>query len=171
MLTVAWSTARAIYSLVRLEQAPYVLPVSMVLLSASLAVYGASEFGLAVLEHGAGPAALAGFVAVVLLGALTTGALFIEGYGARTVQTLTALAAGGSIVDISRIGLRLLLRVAVPVIDLAPFLLAPLVLWHFLIYAHIFRHALTGRAIHAFGLAFASLLLLFAARMTIDTFA
>ncbi|GEO42669.1 hypothetical protein SAE02_68170 [Skermanella aerolata] len=150
-----------------MNQGPQALPSSPALLGLSLAAYGLSEFILVLLEQTMETAVAAAIVTILLLVAFTAGALMIGGYGWRVPQTLTALAAAGSVVTLTGFGLRLLLVTVLPppfpITELAQFLLFPLVLWHMLIYANLYRHALSGRPYHAFGLAVAYLLLLAAA--------
>ena len=171
MLAGAWQTGQALYGLVRLEAGAQSLPASTPFLLASLSLYGLSEFGLASLGHGTHASLLAGLIAVLLLAALTTVALSLAGYSSRVMQTLSALAAAGAVVDCSRFVLQLLLQAAVPVSNLGTFLLFPLLVWHFLICAHVYREALAQGSFHARGLALAYVLSLAALRMSLGAWA
>ncbi len=171
MLVGAWQTGQAVYGLVRLEAGPQSVPASTPFLLASLSLYGLSEFGLASLGHEAPVSLLAGLIAVLLLAALTTAALSFAGYPSRVVQTLSALAAAGAVVDCSLFALQLLLRAALPVANLGTFLLFPLLVWHFLICAYVYREALAQRPFHSRGLALAYVLGLVALRMRLDVWA
>jgi hypothetical protein len=168
MIVAAWKTGWALYNLVRFEAGPQALPASAAFLVGSLGLYGLSEFGLAAIGHATGVSLFAGIAAVILLAGLTTIALWLSGRANRVPQTLAALAAAGVVVDASRFGLQLLLRAAVPMVNLASFLLFPLLVWHFLICAHVYREALSQRVVHALGLSLAYVLGLVALRMSLD---
>lgn len=167
MSPVLITMAESLYSMCRMEQQLKVPPLSLPLLAASLAAYGASEFGLAlVLEHPTSVAAVGGLLAVALLSAVTAAALKLGGCGPRLPQTLIALAASGSLVSAVNIVLRMVMRTALPPqvpMSMANFLLFPLLAWNLLVYAYIFRHALSGRPVHAFAIALAYMLMLYVA--------
>lgn len=171
MFVGAWQTGQALYRLMRLEAGAQSLPASIAFLWASLALYGLSEFGLASIGHGTNVSFLAGLIAVLLLVALTTAALSFAGYSSRVMQTLSALAAAGAVVDCSRFVLQLLLGAMVPVANIGTFLLFPLLVWHFLICAHVYREALARSSYHSRGLALAYVLCLAALRRSLDVWA
>ena len=114
---------------------------------------------------------LAGLIAVLLLVVLTTAALSFAGYSSRVMQTLSALAAAGAVVDCSRFVLQLLLGAMVPVANFGTFMLFPLLVWHFLICAFVYRGALARASIHSQGLALAYVLSLAALRRSLDVWA
>ena len=87
------------------------------------------------------------------------------------MQTLSALAAAGAVVDCSRFVLQLVLGAMVPVANLGTFLLFPLLVWHFLICAHVYREALARGSFHSRGLALAYVLSLVALRRSLDVWA
>jgi hypothetical protein len=171
MLVGIWQTGQALYRLLRLEAGAQSLPASMPFLLTGLLLYGLSEFGLASLGHGTDVSLLAGFIAVLLLVALTTAALSFAGYSSRIMQTLSALAAAGAVVDCARFILQLLLQIAVPVANLGAFLLFPLLVWHFLICAYVYRGALARGSFHSRGLALAYVLSLVVLRRSLDVWA
>ncbi len=171
MLARTWQTGQALYGLVRLETEPLSLPASASFLWACLALYGFSECGLALLGHGTNAALLAGAAAVLLLAVLTVLPLSLAGYSSRVMQTLSALAAAGAVVDCSRLVLQLLLKVAVPVANIGGFLLFPLLVWHFLICAYVYRGALGRGSFHSRGLALAYVLSLVTLRRSLDVWA
>jgi hypothetical protein len=171
MLVGAWQTAQALYGLVRLEAGSQSLPASTPFLWTSLLLYGFSEFGLASLGHGTDVSLLAGLIAVLLLAVLTKVALSLAGYSSRVMQMLSALAAAGAVVDCSRFVLQLSLQAALPVANAATLLLFPLLVWHFLICAHVYREALTQGRFHSRGLALAYVLSLVALRRSLDVWA
>jgi len=123
MLAGAWQIGQALYGLVRLEAGAQSLPASIPFLWASLSLYGLSEFGLGSIGHGTNVSLLAGLIAVLLLVVLTTAALSFAGYSSRVMQTLSALAAAGAVVDCSRFVLQLLLGAMVPVANFGTFML------------------------------------------------
>jgi hypothetical protein len=171
MLAGACQTGQALYGLVRLEAGAQSLPASTPFLWASLSLYGLSEFGLASIGHGTIVSLLAGLIAVLLLVVLTAAALSFAGYYSRVVQTLSALAAAGAVVDCSRFVLQLSFGAMVPVANIGTFLLFPLLVWHFLICAYVYRGALAGGSFHARGLALAYVLSLVALRRSLDVLA
>lgn len=171
MLAAALKTGLALYGLLRFEVGPQALPASTPFLLGALLLYGLSELGLASIGHAADVSLLAGLITVILLAGLTTIALSLAGYHSRIKQTLSALAAAGVVVDCSRFVLQLLLRAALPVANLATFLLFPLLIWHFLICAHVYREAMTQRSFYPLGVALAYVLGLIALRMTLDVWA
>jgi hypothetical protein len=171
MLVGVRQTGQTLYNLLRLEAGAQSLPASTPFLLTSLSLYGLSEFGLASLSHGTAVSLLAGLIAVLLLAVLTTMALTFAGYSSRVMQTLSALAAAGAVVDCSRFILQLLLQAAVPVANLGTFLLFPLLVWHFLICAYVYRGALARGSIHSRGLALAYVLSLVALRRSLDVWA
>ena len=171
MLAAAWRTGQTLYGLVRFEAGPQSLPASISFLSLSLLFYGLAEYGLASLRHGANASFLAALIAVILLALLTAAGLLLAGRSSRIVQTLSALAAAGVLVNCSRLVLQLLLGAAVPVAKLTAFLLFPLLVWHFLICAHVYRQALARGSIHSLGLAFAYVFSLIALRMSLNVWA
>jgi hypothetical protein len=168
MLVGAWRTGQALYGLLRFEAGPQSLPASMSFLWASLLLYGISEFGLASLGHGTHISLLAGLFAVLLLAVLTSAALSFAGYSSRIMQTLSALAAAGAVVDCSRFVLQLLLQATMPEVKVSAVLLFPLVIWHFLICAHVYREALAQGSFRSKGLALAYLLSLVVLRRSLD---
>jgi hypothetical protein len=171
MLVRAWRTGRALYALLRLEAGVQALPASKRFLLASLSLYGLSEFGLASLSHGANVSLLAGLIAVLLLAVLTTAALSLAGYASRVMQALSALAAAGAVVNGSRLAMQTMLQAAVPGVNLGGFLLFPLLVWHFLICALVYREALARGSFQSRGLALAYVLCLVALRRSIDVWA
>ena len=171
MLVGAWQTGQALYGLVRLEAGAQSLPASTPFLWASLSLYGLAEFGLASIGHGTNVSLLAALIAVLLLVVLTAAALSFAGYSSRVMQTLSALAAAGAVVDCSRFALRLLLGSMVPVANIGTFLLFPLLVWHFLICAFVYRGALARGCYHSRGLALAYVLSLVALRRSLDVWA
>ena len=171
MLAGAWRIGQALYGLVRLEAGAQSLPASTPFLWASLSLYGLSEFGLASIGHGTNVSLLAGLIAVLLLVVLTTAALSFAGYSSRVMQTLSALAAAGAVVDCSRFVLQLLLGAMVPVANFGTFMLFPLLVWHFLICAFVYRGALARASLHSQGLALAYVLSLAALRRSLDVWA
>jgi hypothetical protein len=171
MLAGVLQTGRKLYGLVRLETEPYSLPASASFLWASLSLYGLSEFGLASLGHGTNVSLMAGLLAVLLLAVLTWAPLTVAGYSSRVMQTLAALAAAGAVVDCIRFVLQLVLRVAVPAPNLGAFLLFPLLIWHFLICAYVYREALARGSYQSRGLALAYVLSLVVLRRGLDVWA
>ena len=168
MFVGAWQTGQALYRLMRLEAGAQSLPASTAFLWASLALYGLSEAGLASIRHGTNVSFLAGLLAVLLLVVLTAAALSFAGYSSRAVQTLSALAAAGAVVSWGRLILQLLLGAMVPVANIGTFLLFPLLVWHFLICASVYREALARGSFHSRGLALAYVLSLAAMRRSLD---
>ena len=91
-------------------------------------------------------ALVAAVLDTVLLVALAHTALLLRGFGARALQTLTALAGTGAAMAL----LHWLLSGAIPAES--PLVLGlPFLVWFVVVYAHILRHALSISIAAAFG--------------------
>jgi hypothetical protein len=141
-LIVLWST---FFNICRLRLGPQDLPSSNVLLSLSLFFYAAVGVALSLLRLSVKEAVLSNIVDVGLLIVLTSSLLYVARYSARITQTLTALAGTNGLLGILSFPVLFWLeqaRLNESDISLPALLLLGLIVWNFLVYAHILRHAL-----------------------------
>ena len=126
---------------------PQDLPLSPFLMWLCLAVYTVtSVIGLATLGLPWFSAALAGPLATAMLAGLTMGLLALQDKLQRATQTLTALAGCGAVLNVIATPFTLNMRpdsdgAGVSVAAALGFSL--LILWSFVITAHVLRHALS----------------------------
>lgn len=130
-------------NLCRLRAAPQELPYSTWLMGAALFCYFLIGLGIALAEQTFGPALLTSCVDVGLLVGLARLALWITNHGARTVQTVTALAGTGTLFELMAWPLIAALQaVAEGTPSTLSFLLLVLIVWNIVVIGHILRHAL-----------------------------
>lgn len=148
--------------ILRAEEGPDVLPASIPLLGAGLCVYVIVQFMTALHTHSFPRAAEIGLVTGVLLVVVAAALAYSFGYSERLTQTLTALAAAGAVVSLVNLVFRFALRTAfigmdmeaLPIDDIANFILFPLFLWNVIVFVSIFRRAFRIGIILCFVLAF-----------------
>jgi len=142
-LIVLWS---AFFNICRLRLGPQNLPSSNVLLSLTLFFYATVGVTLSlVLRSSVEKAVLSNIVDVGLLVVLTSSLLYVARYPARITQTLTALAGTNGLLGILSFPVLFWLeqtRLNEGDMSLPALLLLGLIVWNFLVYTHILRHAL-----------------------------
>ena len=136
---------------------PQQLPVSNFLLWLTLISYAVtSSLTLLTLGTTASEALLAGPLASAIVAALTAALLHLRNFGARILQTLTALYGSGAILNLLLLPLASMvypdedMSRANPIAGVG---LTLLLLWSFAVTAHVLRHAMSCPFL--LGLAFA----------------
>lgn len=149
-------TLKAFIQIVKFEGGQRDLPESTPLMGASLVAYVVFSAALHGLEHTMLGSLGYGLLSTALLVALTFGVLKAYGRSDVLIKTLTALAATGAFMALTSIVLHFVFAVALPpplpTDRLVRFLLFPVVLWYFFMFAWLYRHA-GMRTIPAFALA------------------
>ncbi|RKZ49163.1 MAG: hypothetical protein DRR16_18790 [Candidatus Parabeggiatoa sp. nov. 3] len=133
----------AFFDLCRLRITPQELPDSKFLLKFTLVFYTLISGAISLIERSLPYALLSSLLDTALLVLLISSLLYFARYSARITQTLTALAGANCVLGI-------LLFVPIfwlkfyqsDVGGLAILLLLGLILWNFVVSAHILRHAL-----------------------------
>jgi hypothetical protein len=141
-LQTLWTT---FFKLCCLRLKPQDLPASSVFLSLTLLFYAITSSALSLEQLSVTATILSGLVETSLLVVLTVSLLYFTHYPARIIQTLTALAGTNILLGILSILPTLWLHqakinhndIGIPLL-----LLLGLMIWSWVIYAHILRHAL-----------------------------
>lgn len=129
-----------------LRQGPQDLPTSGILLAITLAAYTLLTVLFSTASLSVAGALLWGVLNTVLMTALTTTLLYVQGRSARVIQTLTALAGTGAVITFIALPIFAWLHGVDRAVGEAAFawLLAVfLTLWSLAITGHIIRHALS----------------------------
>jgi multisubunit Na+/H+ antiporter MnhC subunit len=131
-----------IFNIMRLRAAPQDLPHSRFLMLFCIGVYLFMGLVIAMLDQGFGLALLSAGVDTLLLIGLAYLALWIRGYKGRTLQTVTAFAATGTVFEF--IGWPLVAYLQ-SISNGGPsslsILLLLLIVWNISVIGHILRHA------------------------------
>ena len=140
----------------RFERGPDTLPYSMPLVASVLSAYTLVKMGIAFLTIPPVVAFISGLVDTLLSVTVVAAALTFRRSPNRIVQTLTAFAGIGTVVN-------LVAFLGMSFVNLSPHHLLdtyvtrmftfPLMVWNLAINAHIFRHALSTRFVKGLGLA------------------
>jgi hypothetical protein len=142
-LFVLWS---AFFDICRLRLGPQDLPYSNVFLGLTLFLYTVINVALSLMQESVvKEAVLSSLADTGLLVVLTSSLLYFAQYSARITQTLTALAGTNSLLAILVIPVVFWLKHIKGNegdISLPALLLLGLIVWNFVISAHILRHAL-----------------------------
>ena len=128
-----------------LRLGPGDLPASSVLLSLTLILYAITSSALSLEQLTVTAAILSSLVEISLLVALTASLLYFTHYSARIIQTLTALAGTSILLGILSILPFLWLhhaKINHDDIGIPLLLLIGLMIWSWVVHAHILRHAL-----------------------------
>ncbi|MBL1277690.1 MAG: hypothetical protein COB30_016545 [Ectothiorhodospiraceae bacterium] len=132
-----------LFNIMRLRAAPQDLPCSFFLMFFCIGGYLLVGLGISMLDQTFGLAFLSAAIDTILLIGLAYLALWVRGYQGRTVQTITAFAATGSVFEL--IGWPLVAYLQqVSNGDPSSFsiLLLLLIIWNIMVIGHILRHAL-----------------------------
>ncbi|MEN8217765.1 MAG: hypothetical protein ABFS56_15630 [Pseudomonadota bacterium] len=132
----------AFFDICRLRLGPQDLPASSVLLGLILLLYLVVTGTLSLIQFPINDAILLSIIELGLLVVLTSSLLYITHYAARITQTITALAGTNSLLGIFTLPLVLWLEYYNGDASLPVLLLLGLLVWNFVIHAHILRHAL-----------------------------
>jgi len=133
----------AFFDICRLRLGPQDLPASSVLLGLSLLIYLVVTGTLSLIQFPTKDAILLSIVEICLLVVLMSSLLYITHYAARITQTITALAATNSILGMFTLPLVLWIEYYGGDVSLPVLIILGLIVWNFIIHAHILRHALT----------------------------
>lgn len=142
-----------------LPRSPVLLAVSLVAFALALSLRQAMDYSIArAVASGIGGAAVLGLVAFIFAS--------VTGYRERLPQTLCALALGGAIVIFVTTFLRFMLVVGLVfmdtsedglpyrnILELANFLLFPLLIWNVFVFAALFRRSFRPSVVVAFVIA------------------
>ncbi len=117
-----------------LRAKPQDLPAAPALTAATLVAYTLVGLGLSLPDLGFGRAALWAILDILVIAALTHGALRMRHFPERLPQTLTALLGSGALIGLA----------AWPIIGTeSSAVQLALLLWNLAVFAHILRHALS----------------------------
>ncbi len=131
-----------------LRRAPQDLPASPLLLYLTLVANVFSVFLLSIVSYPLVTSVLTGIVDTLVLVALVVSVLYMQGRGARSVQTITALAGSGSIIGLLAVPPAtwwFWAQAAGETPALPVLLVLALVAWGLVIMGHVLRHALSTR--------------------------
>jgi len=132
-----------LFNIMRLRATPQDLPSSVFLMFLCIGSYFLVGLGISTLDQTFGLAFLSATIDTILLIGLAYLALWVRGYQGRSVQTVTAFAATGSMFEL--IGWPLvayLQQVSTGGPSSLSILLLLLVIWNIMVIGHILRHAL-----------------------------
>jgi hypothetical protein len=157
---------QTIVGIVSWKLGPEVLPKSPFLLTVSLVAFAVSVSLRQAMDYSVARAVASGIGSAAVLGAVAYLCAKVSGYNERLMQTLTALAIGGAIVILVNVSLRFLLVVSlaftdvsgeglpyINVVQLANFLLFPLLIWNVYVFAALFRRSFRPSVPVAFAIA------------------
>lgn len=145
---------RIVLDICLFQKGPQHLPYSQLLFYLSLLIYSAASLLLLLLSTDLGGALLQLAVEILLMYGFTWGMLQIASRSERFYQTATALFATDTLITICAIPV-FWAMIAGQTSPLYSLLTLGLMLWHWLVTGHIFRHALSTS--FAFGLCLALL--------------
>jgi hypothetical protein len=129
-------------NLMRLKSAPQDLPYSRFLMLLSIGSYLLIGLGISLLDQNFGLALLSAIVDTALLIGLAYLALWIRGYQGRTIQTVTAFAATGTLFELMGWPLvAYLQQTSADNPSNLSILLLVLIIWNIVVIGHILRHA------------------------------
>ena len=129
-------------NIMRLKAAPQDLPYSRFLMLLCIVAYLAVGLGISLLDQGVGLALLSAIIDTGLLIGLAYLALWIRGYQGRTVKTVTAFAATGTLFELMGWPLvAYLQQVSADNPSSLSLLLLLLIIWNIGVIGHILRHA------------------------------
>ena len=131
-----------IFNLMRLKAAPQDLPCSRFLMLLCIGSYLLVGLGISLLDQDFGLALLSSCIDTALLVGLAYLALWIRGYQGRSIQTVTAFTATGTLFEI--IGWPLVAYLQQTSADNPSnlsILLLVLIVWNIVVIGHILRHA------------------------------
>jgi len=128
-----------IFNIMRLRAAPQDLPYSRFLMLLCVAAYLLMGLVIALLDQRFDLALLSSGIDTALLIGLAYLALWIRGYKGRTVQTVTAFAATGTLFEL--IGWPLVAYLHQSAGSGLSILLLLLIIWNISVIGHILRHA------------------------------
>lgn len=128
-----------IINIMRLRAAPQDLPYSRFLMLACVGAYLLMGLVISLLDQGFGLALLSAGIDTGLLIGLAYLALWIRNYQGRTVQTVTAFAATGTLFEL--IGWPLVAYLQQSDGSSLSILLLLLIIWNISVIGHILRHA------------------------------
>ncbi|HDN26814.1 MAG TPA: hypothetical protein ENG03_06910 [Thioploca sp.] len=132
------------FDICRLRLAPQDLPRSNVLLGICLLFYTVLSVGtLSLTRSSISEAILSSIVDTGLLVVLTSSLLYVARCSARIIQTLTALAGANCVLGIFIFPVLSLFEFYESDMSFPLLLLLGLIVWNFVVNAHILRHALT----------------------------
>jgi hypothetical protein len=142
-LYAVWFTT---FEICRLRLGPQDLPASPSFMVLALLTYTLSNGLISVVQEvPIELAMLSGIIETLISVFLTSSLLYVTRYPLRIVQTVTAIAATGSILGF--IGIPLIiwyqLQIKEHIIGVSFILLLGLIIWSLIVHAHILRHALT----------------------------
>jgi hypothetical protein len=145
---------------------PEVLPKSSILLAVSLVGFAVAVCLRQAMDYSVTRSVASGIGSAAALGAVAYLCAKVSGYSERLTQTLTALAIGGGIVIFVNVCLRFFLVVSLAftdasgeglpylnVVELANFLLFPLLIWNVFIFAALVRRSFRPSVPVAFAIA------------------
>jgi hypothetical protein len=160
------SPIQKVLGIVNWKLGPEVLPKSPVLLAASLCAFALAIFLRHAMDYSLARAAASGVGGAAVLGAVAFACASVSGYRERLTQTLCALALAGAVVVFVTVLLRFLLVVGlvfvdtsedglpyVNVMELANFLLFPLLVWNVFVFAALFRRSFRPSVTVSFAIA------------------
>ncbi len=137
--------ARAFFDICRLRIGPQDLPSSKILLGLTLIIYTTISLMLSIIQISLAKALLSAIIDTSLLIILIGSLLYIASRAARFTQTITALAGINIIFGIPTIPLVFMIGqkgLSNNQADLLVLLLFVVVIWNFIVYAHILRNSL-----------------------------
>ena len=145
---------------------PEVLPKSPLLLAVSLVAFAVTVSLRQSMDYSVARAVASGIGSAAALGAVAYLCAKVSGYNERLIQTLTALAIGGAVVLFVTVFLRFFLVLSLTfgdptgeglpylnVVELANFLLFPLLIWNVFVFAALFRRSFRPSVPVAFAIA------------------
>jgi hypothetical protein len=166
------SPVQKVFGILNWKLGPEMLPKSPLLLWSSLLAFAAAVFLRQEMDYSIARAAASGIGSAVLLSAVAFLCATVSGYRERLTQTLCALALGGAIVIFVTTLLRFVLVASLVVLDtledrlpyinlmeLANFLLFPLLVWNVFIFAALLRRSLLPSVPVSFAIAIPLVLL------------
>ncbi|MGR8920836.1 MAG: hypothetical protein ACU85V_14570 [Gammaproteobacteria bacterium] len=139
---------RAFWSLSTLRLAPQDIPRSTALLALATLANVSLSTAINQIQLPLGSALLVAGLEMLVLFGLSSALLFYLSFGARIVQTLTALMGCGALIGAVVLGLMAVLGPDIPT-----GLRVLVFLWNLLVMAHILRHALNVHFVLAFFIA------------------
>lgn len=157
----------AFFDICRLRKAPQDIPASPQLLALSLTAYALLSCLLQGLFEPVDLAVSSALLEIAVLMLFVQCLLLLKGRPARWMQTVTALAGAGVILNLIALPLSLFAGVALIGYNLAITLMLMLVGWGVIVMGHILRHALETHPVLAFMLALVYLFLCFYLTLTL----
>ncbi|MEQ6341055.1 MAG: hypothetical protein M3A44_05220 [Gammaproteobacteria bacterium] len=134
------------FDVCRLRVAPQDLPTSRTLLVSTLAVYALLSIVISVVQMSLVKALLAAFMDTALLAGLSFFLLWARMFAHRWVQTCTALAGSGAVLEVVALPLMVWQKQFGPessMVILPTLLLLVVLFWNLVVIGHILRHALS----------------------------